>query len=224
MLTKFNDSNDMNTVASDAIHSYIKDGYRIDAKESVIDREKDKDCTFKAVLKKDVDGIECKTVITLNESKDDNNHVCSYSKVDWVGDTKWSEESRSFSTSTGSSKYKCKCPSAFKRLDDYIKLPKSLDLTNAPRYDNVKLEIADNTDNAKREDIKDDTFKKLRERLNNLCGMPKDNLSMSGSFNMNKDSIKEAYDAKARKDWLASKDNPDEEDDLVKLVKLIFGH
>ena len=32
MLTKFNDSNDMNTVASDAIHSYIKDGYRIDAK------------------------------------------------------------------------------------------------------------------------------------------------------------------------------------------------
>ena len=46
MLTKFNDSNDMNTTASEAINSYLKDGYRIDTKESVIDREKDKDCTF----------------------------------------------------------------------------------------------------------------------------------------------------------------------------------
>lgn len=218
------DSKSLNDEISNAIHSYIADGYRIDAKESVIDPASDGDCTFKAVLTKDVDGIECKAVITLNESKDDNNHACSYSKVDWVGDTKWSEESRSFSTSTGSSKYKCKCPSAFKRLDDYIKLPKSFDLTNTPRYDNVKLEVADkdNTDNTKREDIKDDTFKKLRERLNNIYGTPKD--KMSGSFNMNKDSIKEAYDAKARKDWLASKDDPDEEDDLVKLVKLIFGH
>lgn len=52
MLTKFHDSNDMNTIASDAIRSYIEDGYRIDAKESVVDREKDKDCTLKAVLKK----------------------------------------------------------------------------------------------------------------------------------------------------------------------------
>lgn len=344
MLTKFKDSNDMNTIASDAIHSYIKDGYRIDAKESVIDRDKDKDCTFKAVLKKDVDGIECKTVITLTETgKDDSNKTCTYHKVETVGDTKWSEESRTFSSSTDKTKlnsavknhvmdnlcktprmwwdhaddnfydyyhntvrnifknfglhcdwfgddeesdnkikeddndllarhrkfrkqlkfisdpdthdsrwvftddndklasnddkkasadnkldtdkkdttYECKCPSAFKHLDDYIKPQESLDLTNTPRYDNVKLEVADDTDNTKREDIKDDTFKKLRERLNRLCSTSKD--SMSGSFNMNKDSVKEAYDAKARKDWLASKDDPDEEDDLVKLVKLIFG-
>lgn len=100
MLTKFNDSNDMNTVASEAIHSYIKDGYHIDAKESVIDREKDKDCTFKAVLKKDVDGIECKTVITLADNGDDKNKSCKYHKVETVGDTVWSEETRTFSSST----------------------------------------------------------------------------------------------------------------------------
>jgi hypothetical protein len=99
MLTKFKDSNDMNTVASDAIHSYIKDGYRIDAKESVIDRDKDKDCTFKAVLKKEVDGIECKSVITLTDNGDDKNKCCTYHKVDTVGDTKWSEETRTFSFS-----------------------------------------------------------------------------------------------------------------------------
>jgi len=103
MLAKFN-SNDMNTVASDAIHSYIEDGYHIDAKESVIDREKDKDCTFKAVLKKDVDGIACKTVITLNDNGDDKNKLYTYHKVDMVGDTKWSEESRAFSSFTDKSK------------------------------------------------------------------------------------------------------------------------
>ena len=100
MLTKFNGSNDMNTVVSDAIHSYIKDGYHIDAKESAIDPVKDNDCTFKAVLKKDVDGIECKSIITLCESKNDNSHTCKYHKVETVGDTKWSEETRSFSTNS----------------------------------------------------------------------------------------------------------------------------
>ena len=97
MLTKFSDSNEMNTLASNEINSYIKDGYHIDAKESVIDRDKDKDCTFKAVLKKDVDGIECKTVITLTDNGDDKNKSCMYHKVDTVGDTRWSEETRTYS-------------------------------------------------------------------------------------------------------------------------------
>lgn len=98
MLTKFNDSNDMNTLASDTIHSYIKDGYRIDAKESVIDREKDKNCTFKAALVKDVDGVVCKAVITLTEETCDGCRSLMYHKVDYVDDLKWSEESRGFST------------------------------------------------------------------------------------------------------------------------------
>jgi len=104
MLTKYHDSNDMNTIASDAIRSYIKNGYCVDAKESVIDREKDKDCTFKAVLKKNVNGINCKTVITLSDSGDDKNKRCAYHKVETVGDTKWSEETRTFSRSTDKTK------------------------------------------------------------------------------------------------------------------------
>ena len=100
MLTKFNSSNDMNAIASDAISSYINDGYRIDAKESVIDRDKDKDCTFKAVLKKDVDGIELKTTITITDNGDDKNKSCIYHKVETAGDLKWSEETRTFSHST----------------------------------------------------------------------------------------------------------------------------
>jgi hypothetical protein len=68
MLTSFNNTNDMNILASNTINSYIQDGYRIDAKESAIDSEKNKNCTFKAVLKKDVDGVLCKTIITLHES------------------------------------------------------------------------------------------------------------------------------------------------------------
>lgn len=100
MLTKFNSSNDMNVVASDAISSYINDGYRIDAKESVIDRNKDKDCTFKAVLKKDVYGIELKTTITISDNGDDKNKSCTYHKVETAGDIKWSEETRTFSHST----------------------------------------------------------------------------------------------------------------------------
>ena len=100
MLTKFNSSNDMNSIASDAISSYINDGYRIDAKESVIDRNKDKDCTFKAVLKKDVDGIELKATITITDNGDDKNKSCTYHKVETAGDLKWSEETRTFSHST----------------------------------------------------------------------------------------------------------------------------
>ena len=100
MLTKFNSSNDMNSIASDAISSYINDGYHIDAKESVIDRNKDKDCTFKAVLKKDVDGIELKTTITITDNGDDKNKSCTYHKVETAGDLKWSEETRTFSHST----------------------------------------------------------------------------------------------------------------------------
>lgn len=92
MLTKFNNSADVNTMISDDINSYIKDGYRIDAKESMIDHEKDKNCTFKAVLKKDVDGIECKTVITSADKHYDNNKITTYHKVETVGDTKWSEK------------------------------------------------------------------------------------------------------------------------------------
>lgn len=101
MLTKFND---IHSIISDVIQSYIKDGYKIDVKESVIDHEEDKDCIFKTVLKRDVDGIECKTVITLNGNEDDKTKYYTYHKVETVGDTKWSEETYTYNYTTN--KYK----------------------------------------------------------------------------------------------------------------------
>lgn len=69
MFNNFNDKDDMNNIASDAIHSYIKDGYRIDAAESVVDSDIDKGCTFKAVLKKNENDIEYIAVIKLFDDK-----------------------------------------------------------------------------------------------------------------------------------------------------------
>jgi len=101
MLTKFNN---MDAVVSDVVHSCINDGYKIDVEESIIDYEEDKNCVFKTVLKKDVDGIECKTVITLNSNEDDKTKYCTYHKVEIVGDTKWSEETYTYNYTTN--KYK----------------------------------------------------------------------------------------------------------------------
>lgn len=69
MFNNFNDQDNMNNIASDAIHSYIKDGYRIDAAESIVDSNIDKGCTFKAVLKKDENDIEYIAVIKLFDDK-----------------------------------------------------------------------------------------------------------------------------------------------------------
>ena len=69
MFNNFNDQDDMNNIASDAINSYIKDGYRIDAAESIVDSNIDKGCTFKAVLKKDENDIEYIAVIKLFDDK-----------------------------------------------------------------------------------------------------------------------------------------------------------
>lgn len=69
MFNNFNDQDDMNNIASDAIHSYIKDGYRIDAAESVVDSNIDKGCTFKAVLKKNENDIEYIATIKLFNDK-----------------------------------------------------------------------------------------------------------------------------------------------------------
>lgn len=101
MLIKFND---IHSIISDVIQSYIKDGYCLDIKESAIDHEEDKDCIFKAVLKIDVDGIECKTIITLNGNEDDKTKYYTYHKVEIVGDTKWSEETYTYNYITD--KYK----------------------------------------------------------------------------------------------------------------------
>lgn len=174
---------------SDMIHSYIKDGYKIDSKESVIDREKDKDCTFKAVLKKDVDGIECKTTITLSDNGDDKNKSCTYHKVDMVGDEKWNEVTSSFNFKTG----KCtviNSQTKFERLDDVIKLHNKTKkvrrwkCTTPSAYKhntcNCKCERkGDKKDSTKTSEI-DDLVNKIRSNINSsICsgGSTKSNTS-----------------------------------------------
>ena len=164
MMTKY-DANKVNSDIADTVHKYIADGYRIDCKDSII-TDDDKGCTFKAVLTKDVDGIECKVKVTLSETGDESNKTYTYHKVDTVGDIRWSEETRSYSSSTNTknsvdnkiastfvkssvsgprkedpTKYTCKCPSAFNCLDDVIKVPKKDDNADADKKPDYKYGV-----------------------------------------------------------------------------------
>ena len=182
MLTKFNSSNDMNAIASDAINSYINDGYRIDAKESVIDRDKDKDCTFKAVLKKDVDGIELKTTITITDNGDDKNKSCTYHKVESAGDIKWSEETRTFSHSTDYTKLNCTVKN--NAVDDLRSTP-------SPRLDHVD-DLSDYYHDTVRRIFKDfslfdDEFSDRRKRISDINKTTSDDKKQSYNDESSKD-------------------------------------
>lgn len=188
MLTKFNSSNDMNSIASDAISYYINDGYRIDAKESVIDRNKDKDCTFKAVLKKDVDGIELKTTITITDNGDDKNKSCTYHKVETAGDLKWSEETRTFSHSTDQIKLNSTVNNA---TDDLRSAPN-------PRLDHVD-DLSDYYHDTVRRIFKDfslfdDEFSDRRKRTSDINKTTSDDKKQSTNDESSKDTkCKPAY-------------------------------
>lgn len=186
MLTK---SNDMNAIASDAISSYITDGYSIDAKESVIDRDKDKDCTFKAVLKKDVDGIELKTTITITDNGDDKNKSCTYRKVETAGDLKWSEETRTFSHSTDQTKLNSTVNNA---TDD-------LRSTLNPRLDRVD-DLSDYYHDTVRRIFKDfilfdDEFSDRRKRTSDINKTTSDDKKQSTNDESSKD--KKCYKCKS---------------------------
>lgn len=276
MLAKFN-TGDVNVTASDAIHSYITDGFRIDAKESVIDPDKDKGCTFKAVLKKDVDGIECKAVIKLSELGDDKNKRCIYNKVESVGDTKWSEETQSYSCTSNHvninntdsttkelssktqcksyktssfehdpwldfyrdsysrlermfnkwagwswspafenlTKWKCRCPSAFERLDDYLKLNDERSCKNTDKKD-------DHVVINKNDSLKDIYNKIVAKNTEDNKVKPEDKMMDDIVDKVNK--VKASASQKSKTDNLPKQDPDDElEDSLVKLVRYIFG-
>lgn len=188
-LTKFNSSNDMNVIASDTISSYINDGYRIDAKESVIDRNKDKDCTFKAVLKKDVDGIELKTTITITDNGDDKNKSCTYHKVETAGDLKWSEETRTFSHSTDQIKLNSTVNNS--NIDDTNKTSHTLfdhedDLSDY-YHDTVRRIFKDFS-------LFDDEFSDRRKRIADINKTTVDDNKQS----TNDESIKDKKDAKCK--------------------------
>ena len=186
MLTKYND---MNAIASDAINSYISDGYHIDAKESVIDRDKDKDCTFKVVLKKDVDGIELKTTITITDNGDDKNKSCTYHKVETAGDLKWSEETRTFSHSTDQIKLNSTVNNA---TDDLRSTPN-------PRLDRVD-DLSDYYHDTVRRIFKDfslfdDEFSDRRKRIADINKTTSDDKKQSSNDESSKD--KKCYKCKS---------------------------
>lgn len=240
MPTKFNDANDMNTIASNAINSYIKDGYRIDAKESVIDREKDKDCTFKAVLKKDVDGIECKTVITLSDNEDDKNRHCTYHKVDTVGDTKWSEETHTFSSFN--SKPVIKIINDGKEHEVKDLHDKTIKVINSSSHNEAckSCKTNDNTyDKSIKDTVKDTSASTSSKSNKDLCNSKfKINNKLEDcstkSKNLSNDfeslfedkistSIDEYFDKVSCNQKTKFDNENDLEDSLIKLVRYIFG-
>ena len=241
----FNDnaSKVMTDDISDMIRKYTLDGYKIDCKESAVDPDSDvdKDCTFKAVLKKDVDGIECKTIIRLLEDKTAIGKSTTLSKVEYVGDTQWSAESHSYSHSytypakdydsdtsawdkyiystmgntrlsdiiktpnkdddNSTKKWRSALdlpPSAFQRLDDYIKLNDEGNDNHIEGDGTVHIKV-------NKDDSVDDVYKKITDKR--------------------KDGLKEASDAKLLSDLknLKPDDGDEIEDSLITLIKFLFG-
>lgn len=226
MLTKFND---IDSITSNAIHSCIQDGYHIDSKESFIDHEKDKDCTFKAVLKKDVDGIECKTVITLSNSDDDKIKCCTYHKVETVGDTKWSEETRTFKSNIVDNDLK----DNNKFVDDSLK-------TSDCKEDDIFNDLLNNSKSKLLSDIlkiTDSYSNKSKEKydhVNKNCDLdPHDECAKTNNKTKNIDDKIDATIDKIKENstlennMRSVKQNKYEnefEDSLIKLVRFIFGN
>ena len=78
------------------------------------------------LLKKDVDGVECKTVITVSDNGDDNNKSYTYHKIDMVGNEKWNEVTSSFNYKSDNVKDANNdnqtSQTKFEHLDDVIKV------------------------------------------------------------------------------------------------------
>ena len=142
MFNNFNGQDDMNSIASDAIHSYIKDGYRIDAAESIVDSNIDKGCTFKAVLKKDENDIEYIAVIKLFDDK--NKSQVSHKVEITVSATK-TDKITAVSSSKNSSE--CSDEDYLEQLLDEIKDSKESDEFQ-PSYSNINDYIKIKSDEA----------------------------------------------------------------------------
>ena len=244
MITKFNNFNDVNAIVSEAINFCFKEGYTIDTKESVIDQEKEKDCTFKTVMKRYLDGIECKTIIKLTNNIDDKNKYCKYHKVEFVGDTKWSEETCTFSCSTDKSKFNNKVDNTCKQNtkqwnleDDYLRgnykdtVDTIFKCFGLHRVDNDEVDDSKNKFNDVDKVISDNkTCNCNKQNTCNKCSKTELNDSVDNNYN-NVDcrkNIKDTYNSKdeyVNKESNVTKQDQDDdvEDSLIKLVHYIFG-
>lgn len=201
MLTKFNKFEDVSGFISDTIYSYIKDNYYIDMKESAIDKEKDGDCTFKTVLKRDVDGVECKAVITLCEKDTIYGKSFTFHKVDSVGDTKWGEETRAFESS-------CNVCSS---KDDHVH---KADNTNTCSKNLYVKDTYNTKANPHTEDENDVNWViENRDRLKRI--LTKNGCDCSWISKYTKP-------VESKRDAISTEDTYDE-DSLVKLIRYLFG-
>lgn len=170
MFNNFNDQDDMNNIASDAINSYIKDGYRIDAAESIVDSDIDKGCTFKAVLKKNENDIEYMAVIKLFDDK--NNSQVSHKVEITVSATKTDKITTSSSSKNSSecsdedyleqlldsindSKENDEFQPSYGNLNDYIKV----------KSDEVNLKEQCNSNNKSDDEMEDYLINLVRRIL-----------------------------------------------------------
>lgn len=224
MITRLNDSNDMNILASDTINSYIRDGYRIDAKESVIDLEKDKDCTFKAVLKKDVDGVQCKTIVTLHDSDGFSNanklklKTRTYHKLDLVDGVVWDEESRTFSYShRGTSSNN----EANKNNDDLHNSAGKIVLN----VNGKKYEVSDLRDGQIKLDLVKSRNNRTDQRDNTQCFNRLSDVIRFADNNYSTNTCDKRCDDKIETNSVQTDDVYDDyiEDPLIKLVRYIYG-
>lgn len=71
---------------SDLIREYTNEGYKIDCKESIIDKSKEPDVTFKTVINKDINKIHCKVIIEITEHLSEGWKFISLSKDEYVDD------------------------------------------------------------------------------------------------------------------------------------------
>lgn len=184
--TSNKDYQDMNLVAYDAINSYISKGYHIDVKESIIDHSKDKNCIFKAVLKKEADNSNYKVAIKICGFEDDSNTVCLYSKVETIDNIKLNEETRSFSLR----KYDVNkiADSKFKRLSDVVNIVDSD--TNSCK-DHVKIDSHESADDIYSKIInKQKTDQKNENKVESCVN----NANTSASSNMSSNTAKQNYD------------------------------
>lgn len=215
MLTKFNNFKDIDNFISDTIHSYIKDGYHIDMKESAIDKEKDGDCTFKSVLKRDVDGTERKAVIKLCEKDTANGKSFTFHKVDSVGDTKWGEETRTFESSCNV----CSQKDDHVRKDSYQK--------PTPNTCGKKFHVKDVHSTKQKPSTKDDSENDTkwlienRDRIKRI--LMKNGCDCSWISKYENQQVDSKRDNCTNKHSVVSTEDNYDEDSLVKLIRYLFG-
>lgn len=168
MIMRRNDS-DIYEMISNVIRDYLNGGFKIDAKESLINSETDKHCTFKAVLK-DTKDTRNKIIITLEDKSSGDNKEYTYRKVEMVNNIKYNEETRTFISTKNKKETEKELPSIssrdiisgkFKSLKDII------NISNQRREERLRKDLNNRVDNKKESD--NFTYDKLVDEMHHVA-------------------------------------------------------